>query len=106
MPFTGSLVPGWCEQPYHNALYYELVHSGCRVGYNAPFAVSYRGEVVGEYNADLLVNSLVVLEVKSVAVLGVAHTAQLLNYLRLSGCRLGFLLNFQPSHLEFKRLVL
>jgi GxxExxY protein len=101
-----ELGPGLLELPYHNALYYELVHAGCVVGYNAPFAVSYRGEVVGEYNADLVVNSLVVLEVKSVAVLGAAHTAQLLNYLRLSGCRLGFLLNFQPPRLEFRRLVL
>ena len=101
-----SLGAGLLEQPYHNALYYELQAQGASVGYNAPFEVFHRGRVVGEYYADLLVNGLVVLEVKAVTALGTAHAAQLLNYLKLSGCRLGFLLNFQPERLEFRRLVL
>ena len=100
-----ELGPGLLEQPYHNALYYELVALGGTVVYNAPFSVCYRGQVVGEYFADLVVNGKVVLELKSVTELGSAHTAQLLNYLRLSGCRLGFLLNFHGPRLEFKRLV-
>jgi GxxExxY protein len=101
-----SLGPGLLEQLYHNALYYELQALGASVVFNSPFEVFYRGRVVGEYFADLLVNGLVVLEVKAVTALGTAHSAQLLNYLKLSGCRLGFLLNFQPERLEFRRLVM
>jgi len=101
-----SLGPGLLELPYHNALYYELAGNNLQVGYNAPFNVHYRGHTVGEYFADLLVNGRVILEVKAVSALGAENTAQLLNYLHISGCRLGFLLNFAPERLEFKRLVL
>ena len=101
-----ELGAGLLEQCYHNALYYELKGAGLSAGYNVPFTVTYKGNVVGEYFADLVVNSKVILEIKSVKTLGSEHTAQLLNYLHISGCRLGFLLNFQNSHMEFKRLVL
>lgn len=102
----GVLGPGLLELPYHNALYYELSCNNLKVIYNAPFSVEYRGYTVGEYFADLLVNGRVILEVKAVSALGTEHTAQLLNYLHISDCRLGFLLNFAPQRLEFKRLVL
>ncbi|WP_319561468.1 GxxExxY protein [Marispirochaeta sp.] len=92
--------------PYHNALYYELACNNLQVSYNAPFSVHYRCHTVGEYFADLLVNGTVILEVKAVSALSTEHAAQLLNYLHISGCRLGFLLNFAPQRLEVKRLVL
>lgn len=101
-----SLGPGLLEQCYHNALYYELKESGLAVGYNVPFTVHHRGQVVGEYFADLVVEDRVIIELKSVARLGNEHTAQVLNYLHISGCRLGFLVNFQGSRLEWKRLVI
>ena len=77
-----ALGPGLLEQPYHNALFFELQALGASVGYNAPFEVLYRGRVVGEYFADLLVNGLVVLEVEAVQALGTSHSAQLINYLK------------------------
>ena len=76
------------------------------MGYNAPFEVSYLGETVGAYLADLVVDGTVVIEVKAVSALSAAHTAQLVNYLRISGLRLGFLFNFAPPKLEFRRLVM
>ncbi len=76
------------------------------VGYNVPFTVMYKGNVVGEYFADLVVNGKVTLELKSLKALGNEHVAQLLNYLHISECRLGYLLNFQNPRMEFKRIVL
>ena len=101
-----TLGQGLLENCYHNALFYELKSAGLHVEYNAPFTVEYKGNVVGEYYADLLVNGKVILELKSVRTLGNEHVAQLLNYLHISGCRLGYLLNFQNSRMEFKRLML
>ena len=105
MAVHNVLGPGLLEQCYHNALFYELKALGVSVGYNAPFTVKYRGEVVGEYLADLLVEDKVIIELKSVRRLAPEHTAQLINYLHISGCRLGLLVNFQGSSLEWKRLV-
>ncbi len=105
MAVHSSLGAGLLEQCYHNALFYELKAAGFNVGYNAPFTVKYREEVVGEYFADLVVEGKVIIELKSVKRLGDEHTAQVINYLRISGCRLGLLVNFQGSSLEWKRLV-
>ena len=100
------LGPGLLESPYHNALYYELCRSCARVIYNAAYEIVYEGETVGEYFADLAVEGKIILEIKAVATLGKEHEAQLLNYLHISGCSLGFLLNFSPRQLQFRRLVL
>ena len=100
-----ALGPGLLEMPYHNALYMELRAQGLAVTYNAPFPVYYRGEQVGDYFADLVVEGKIVIEVKSVREVGQAATAQLINYLRISGCRLGFLVNFHGTRATWKRYV-
>jgi GxxExxY protein len=100
-----QLGPGLLEQCYHNALYYELKEIGLYVVYNAPFNVIYKGNTVGEYYADLMVNNKVIIELKSVKQLSSVHSAQLINYLHISGCSLGLLVNFQGSSLEWQRLV-
>ena len=105
MAVQKSIGPGLLEQPYHNALYYELLASGLHVQYNAPFNVVYRGYTVGEYFADLVVEGKIILELKSVKALTEVHQAQLINYLRISGCRVGYLLNFQSISLAWQRLV-
>jgi GxxExxY protein len=105
MEVHNGLGPGLLEQCYHNALFYELKAAGIRVGYNVPFTVRHRGQVVGEYFADLVAENRVIIELKSAAKLSKEHMAQLINYLHISGCRLGLLVNFQGSHLEWKRLV-
>jgi len=101
-----ELGPGLLEQCYHNALFHELQAMGLSAGYNVPFTVMYKGTVVGEYFADLLVEGKVILELKSAKGFNGDHVAQLLNYLHISGCRLGYLINFQNSRVEFKRLIL
>ena len=96
---------GLLEQCYHNALYFELKEAGLTVQYNAPYEVKYKGNTVGEYLADLVVEGKIILELKSVRQLGEAHQAQLINYLRISGCRAGYLLNFRNCRFEFQRFV-
>ena len=100
-----SLGSGLLETPYHNALFYEL-RKGFDVRYQVPYNVFYEDELVGEYYADLLIEGKIIIEVKSIAALTKAHTAQLINYLRISGCKLGFLVNFRNPVLEFKRYIL
>ncbi len=101
-----GLGPGLLEQCYHNALFYELRAAGLGVGYHVPFNVHYRGQVVGEYFADLVVNNTIILELKSVKAINDSHKAQLINYLHISDCRVGYLLNFQGLQLEWQRLVI
>jgi GxxExxY protein len=67
--------------------------------------VLYRDKDVGVYYADLVVDGSVIVEVKSVEKLDDIHRAQLLNYLRISGMRVGLLINFARPKLEFERLV-
>ena len=98
--------PGLLEVPYHNALYLSLRKKGLNVKYEFPLPVFFKEDQVGEYFADLLVNGKIVIEVKSVSAFNSDHISQILNYLHISKCRLGFLVNFQNSSLRFKRLVL
>ena len=56
-----ELDPGLLEQCYHNALFYELKSAGLNTGYNVPYTVTYKDNVVGEYFADLVVNGKVIL---------------------------------------------
>jgi GxxExxY protein len=102
---SNTLGPGFLEKVYERALLRELTLRGIRATAQAPLAVSYKGHPVGEYFADLLVEDLLVIEVKCVDRLAPGHTAQCLNYLRASGLRLGLLVNFQKPKAEWKRIM-
>ena len=106
MEVHSKLGAGLLENCYHNALYYELKATGFSVGYNVPYNVFYKGQQVGEYYADLVVDSEIIIELKSTKALSQAHVAQLINYLHISGCRLGLLVNFQGSSLEWRRIII
>jgi GxxExxY protein len=71
----------------------------------ASFTVTYKGQTVGEYFADLLVDDRLVVELKSAERLTNEHTAQCLNYLRASGLTICLLTNFQRPKVEWKRIV-
>ena len=101
-----ALGPRLLEQCYHNALYYELQASGFTVGYNVPCTVRHRGQIVGEYFADLVVEDTIILKLKAIKCLTEAHTAQVLNYLHIAHIDLGLLVNFHGPRLEWKRLVI
>ena len=95
-----SLGFGFLEKVYENALGLELRGSGLKVVQQKPIAVHYKGAVVGEYFADLLVEDVVLVELKVVSGLIVAHEAQLLNYLKATNIEVGLLFNFgeKPEH--------
>ena len=77
---------------------------GLRVEREVPFDVEFRGESIGIYKADMIVEGKIVVEVKTGRLIDPAHVAQLRNYLRASKLQVGLLLNFGPSA-ELKRLI-
>ncbi len=100
-----TLGAGFLEKVYENALAIELRKSGLTVEQQKPIKVLYEGAVVGDYAADLVVESRILLELKAVASLDSIFEAQLLNYLRATGVRVGLLLNFGQPKLQYKRFV-
>lgn len=92
-----TLGPGFLEKVYENALRIELEKQGLRVKQQEPISVSYEGQVVGEYYADLWVDECVVIELKAALTLVKLHEVQLVNYLTATGMDCGLLLNFGPS---------
>ena len=97
---------GFLEKVYEKALMIELKGRGLSVENQVPLKVSYKGQIVGEYFADLLVEERVIVEIKSVANLLSEHQAQLLNYLKVTGICVGLLVNFTRNKAEIKRMVL
>jgi len=100
------LGPGFLEKVYEDALLVELKRRGLKVKNQVPISVSYKGEVVGEYFADLLVEDKVIVELKTVESLDKAHEAQLLNYLKATDFQVGLLVNFRHKKADIKRMVL
>jgi GxxExxY protein len=96
---------GFLEKVYEAALTKELRSRGHCVINQAEMAVTYKGEPVGVYYADLLVDDAVICEVKALEKLTPAHEAQLLNYLKATGTKVGLLLNFGAERVQVKRMV-
>jgi len=103
---SNKLVAGFLEKVYQRALLRELSLRGIRATAEASFALLYKGYSVGEYFADLLVEDVLVVELKCAERLANEHTAQCLNYLRASGRTVCLLVNFQKPKVEWKRIVL
>jgi GxxExxY protein len=103
-----ELGPGLLESAYEAALGAEFELSGLRYHRQVPVPVVYKGLPVGEYRVDLIVEDSVVVEVKSVDRYDPVFEAQLLTYLRLTGKRVGLLVNFHSRLLKsgIKRFVL
>jgi GxxExxY protein len=100
------LGPGFLEKVYENALLIELQSRQLKAQNQAPIKVSYKGHIVGEYIADILVEEKVIVEIKTVDKIERIQEAQLLNYLKATGVRVGLQVNFRHSKAEVKRLVL
>ena len=92
-----TLGPGFLEKVYENALRIELEKHGLKVRQQEPIRVTYDGQVVGEYYADLWVQDRIVVELKAAQLLVKQHEVQLVNYLTATGISTGLLLNFGPS---------
>lgn len=96
---------GFLEKVYENALAIELRKSDLNVKQQDNLKVFYEGELVGDYFADIVVNDLIILELKAAESLRSEHFVQLTNYLKATDKELGLLLNFGKKP-EFKRVVL
>ena len=101
-----ELGAGFLEKVYENALVVELTEKGVKAEAQVPIKVNYKGREVGEYYADIIVESQVILELKTCESLQKIHEAQLLNYLKATGYRIGLLVNFTHPKAEIKRFVL
>lgn len=103
-----ELGPGLLESAYEECLYYELKQAGFIVDKQKALPlIYYEVKLDAGYRIDLLVENAIVIEVKAVEVLNDVHTAQVLTYLKLSGCKIGLLLNFNVASLKYgiKRLI-
>ena len=95
---------GFLEKVYENAMIIELNKLGLKVVKQKNIKVYYKGQIVGDYYADLLVEDKVIVELKSAEILSREHEAQLLNYLKATNIKVGLVLNFGKKA-EFRRKV-
>jgi GxxExxY protein len=97
-----NLGPGLLESAYRECLRYELLQRGYEALQEVPLPLIYKGvELDCGYRLDLLVNDAVIVEIKSVESLAPIHEAQLLSYLKISGGKIGLLLNFNVKMLKY-----
>ena len=99
-----DLGSGFLENVYKNALFIAMKQKGLNVLAKQAFEVVFREHKIGKYIADLIVENLIVVELKCCKVLLPEHQAQLINYLKASERPVGLLVNFGNQRLEYKRL--
>ena len=96
---------GFLARAYQRAMQVELVRGGCAAEIEKRIQVSYKGAIVGDYDADLLVNACVIVELKIAPQYDKRDEAQLLNQLKATGIKVCLLVNFGRTKVEYKRLV-
>ena len=96
-----SLGPGLLESSYKECLYYELLKAGLSVEKEKPLPLVYEAvKLECGYRVDLMVENKLVIETKAVEAMSDVYLAQVLTYLKLSGCKLGLLLNFNVTRMK------
>lgn len=100
-----TLGPGFLESVYEEALAHEFDTQGIPYDRQAGLAVQYKDIIAGQFRADFLVAGKVVVELKATKALTEIDEAQLFNYLKATGYRVGLLLNFGAASLEYKRRI-
>ncbi|MBQ0114405.1 MAG: GxxExxY protein [Bacteroidales bacterium] len=99
-----ALMPGYLEKVYENALSMELREQGLYVEQQKQLDVVYRGQRVGEFVADIVVNDRIIIEIKAVKTINIAHELQVVNYLQTTGYDNGLIINFGSyPKIEIKR---
>ena len=96
---------GFIEKVYRNALVIELGESNVKCTAEVPLKVLYHNKTVGEYFADIIVDSKIIVEVKALSKLESVHEVQLVNYLKATGLSVCLLINFGKQKVEIKRTV-
>jgi GxxExxY protein len=101
---SNTLGAGFLEKLYERALVSELTLRGIGVVTQAVYPVGYKGQIIGEYQPDLVVENLLIVELKCVDRFAPTHLAQCLSHLHASGLTLALLLNFQHPKVECRRI--
>jgi len=98
-----ELGAGFLESVYQNAMMIALQEKGLSVEREHPLSVSFRGQNVGQFYADILVENTIIVELKAVSALTDIQKAQVINYLKATGKDVGLLINFGNPKLEYRR---
>jgi len=96
---------GFLEKVYENALVKELELRNLKCVQQYELEVYYKDYTVGNYIADIIVEDKIILEIKSVSAIDANHIAQLLNYLKATRKKLGFIINFGADKIQIKRII-
>jgi GxxExxY protein len=102
---SNTLGAGFIEKVYENALCIELNRSGIPFFRQKRYEVRYKNENIGNYVADIVIADKLLVELKALSALNKEHEAQVMNYLKASGLRVGLLINFGTSRIGIKRIV-
>ena len=94
---------GFLESVYENCMVIELKHLNLDVHAQFPISVYYQNQSVGNFDADLLIEDTIIVELKSARAIATAHETQLVNYLKATGKDVRLVINFGPSKVEVKR---
>ena len=103
MKVHSEMGSGYLESVYKNALVIELLEAGLKAEVEHRLTVFYRGSIVGDFIADIVINRMLIIELKAVSTLIKAHEVQLVNYLAATGIEEGLLFNFGAERLEYKK---
>lgn len=100
-----NLGPGFIESVYEEAFKLELNANGISFESQKEYPVIYRGQEIKKFYCDLVVENKIIIELKAIKILGNIERAQLINYLKVTGLKLGLLMNFGEKSLVSERLV-
>ena len=101
-----TLGHGLLEKPYENALVVEFQQQGVSFAQQPRFPVIYKNVQVGEYIPDLIVFDKIIVDTKVIESIGNNEKAQIINYLKITGLKVGLLLNFKHPKLQWERIIL
>jgi len=99
-----ALGPGFTESIYRRALLIELRKRNFTVGTEAEVNIAYEGQTVGQYRLDIIVERMVIVELKAVEKLAAVHYAQVRSYLRATGLMVALLVNFSTEMADYRRI--
>ena len=105
MEVHNVLGPGFLEAVYQSALEKEFGLRGIPFESKVKLPISYKDELIGVYEADLIVGGKIIVELKSISKLNSAHEAQAIHYLTATGLQLAILINFGVGSLDYQRVV-
>ena len=105
MEVLNEIGHGFHEKPYENALVIEFRLRGIECLQQKPFEILYKNEKVGDYIPDLIVYEKIVVDAKVIEKITDREFGQMMNYLKVTGLRLGYILNFNQARLEWKRVI-